>query len=260
MPSVVLKDVGFRYPVFDVSGRSLKVTMMRQFAGAKLILGEGYAKIEALSNVNISLSGGDRLGLIGHNGSGKSTLLRVVAGMARPQVGTIQVQGRVVPLIERAMGINPDLSGYENIELPLRLLGASTEEVKRAREEIPDWTGLGPFIHMPLRTYSDGMKARLSFAICTAIGGDVLVLDEWSSAGDAGFVEQAERRLTEFINRSQILVLASHDLSLIQKVCTQTAWMERGEVVMLGDTSEVVAAYSKAAHERALAAASEVLA
>jgi len=254
VPSVKLTDVTFSYPLYELTGRSLKVTMLRQVAGAKLILGKGQTRVEALSNVSFELKDGDRLGLIGHNGSGKSTLLRVISRLAHPQEGKVQVDGRIIPLIDRGMGINPELSGLENIELPLRLLGATSAEVKAAKEEIPEWTGLGPFIHLPFRTYSDGMKARLSFALCTAVHGDILVLDEWLGAGDAAFVEQAQMRLDEFVNRSKIIVLASHSLDLIQNVCNVVCWMVRGQMIAFGPTEEIVPIYLQSMHEQAIAA------
>lgn len=254
MPSVKLTDVSFSYPIYDASGRSLKVEMMRQVAGAKLVLGEGRAKVEALTDISFELKDGDRLGLIGHNGSGKSTLLRVLAKLAHPQQGTVEIDGRILPLIDRAMGINTELTGMENIELPLRLMGATTEEVQQAKEEIPDWTGLGPFIHLPFRTYSDGMRARLLFALCTSFAGDILILDEWLSAGDAAFVAQAEARLQEFLSRSKILILASHSIELILGTCNVCAWMERGHMRAYGQTQRVVEAYLKAMHEQAIAA------
>lgn len=244
MARIVADQISFHYPVYETGGRSLKMAAMRQIAGARLIQESGHTVVRALEEVSFNLKEGDRLGLIGHNGSGKSTLLRVVAGLAHPQQGKITIQGKVIPLIEKSLGINPDLSGFENIELPLRLLGASSAEVRDAKRDIPEWTGLGPFINMPFRTYSEGMKARLSFAICTALAGDILVLDEWLGAGDAAFVEQAERRLNEFVNRSKILVLASHSLDLIGNVCNVVAWMERGRIVHIGAAEEVIGAYA----------------
>ena len=244
MARVLAEDVCFHYPVYELGGRSLKMAVIRQVAGAKLVVDGGHTVVQALEDVSFEIGEGDRLGLIGHNGAGKSTLLRVVAGLAHPQRGRVKVTGRLIALIDKGMGINADLTGMENIELPLRLLGASTDEVRRAQRDIPEWTGLGPFLNLPFRTYSDGMKARLSFALCTAIAGDVLVLDEWLGAGDAAFVEQAQTRLNEFIARSKILVLASHSLSLISSVCNLAAWFERGRLVLIGPAQDVIAAYS----------------
>ena len=257
MPHVRLSHVDFSYPIFELTGRSLKVTMIRQVTGGRIASGSSHVRVEALRDVSLDLRPGDRLGLIGHNGSGKSTLLRMVAGLASPTRGRVDVQGRILSLIDKGMGINPELSGYANIELPLRLLGASNAEVKAAQQSIPEWTGLGQFIHMPFRIYSDGMKARLSFALSTAIAGDILVLDEWIAAGDASFLEQAQDRLTNFLGQTQIVVLATHQISLLTETCTIAAWMEQGQIVMVGPPEMVVEAYAQSAQVRTLAQAAE---
>jgi homopolymeric O-antigen transport system ATP-binding protein len=249
-----LKNVTFNYPVFEVVGRSLKVSLFRQAAGGDLARA-GVVMVEALKDINLSLRPGDRLGLIGRNGSGKSTLLRLLAGIAHPQAGECVMVGRTVPLIEKAMGINPELSGDANIELPLRLLGAATAEVKKARSEIPAFTGLGPFMQLPVRTYSEGMKTRLSFAICTALDADILILDEWLSAGDLDFQERARERLTDRINATSIVVLASHSMELIGEVCNKVAWLDRGRIAAIGEPHAVIDAYVRSAHAQQQTAA-----
>ncbi|NWG52689.1 MAG: ABC transporter ATP-binding protein [Hydrogenophilaceae bacterium] len=246
MPHIRLKRVSFSYPVFEMTGRSLKVAVMRQVAGATISSGPGYVRVDALKEVSLELQPGDRLGLIGHNGAGKSSLLRVLAGLAHPTGGELDIQGRVIALIEKGMGINPELSGMANIELPLRLLGATSKEVEAAKREIPEWTGLGQFIDMPFRTYSEGMKARLSFALSTAVPGDILLLDEWLGAGDAAFIEQAQKRLTAYLDKTEIVVLASHSLDLISNVCNIVAWFERGRLLMMGNPWTVINAYLNA--------------
>lgn len=243
MTGINLQDVSFSYPVFGMVGRSLKVSVMRQAVGASLSTDPGVVYVNALQNVTLDLEPGDRLGLIGHNGSGKSSLLRLLAGLAHPDAGTVDIQGRVVPLIERGLGINPELTGHANIELPLRLLGATTAEIKAAKEEIPEWTGLGPYMNMPVRIYSDGMKARLMFALSTAIDADILLLDEWIGAGDAAFVEQAQNRLTDYLTRTAIVVLATHSLDILTAVCNKVAWMEKGRVVAVGEPQPIIQAY-----------------
>lgn len=238
-----LENVSFSYPVFEMASRSLKVSMFRQATGGVIGDKSGVVHVQALSNISFELNRGDRLGIIGRNGSGKSTMLRVLAGLAHPQIGTVEIKGRVVPLIEKALGINPELSGFANIELPLRLLGATSAEVERAKKEIPEFCGLGRFIHLPFRTYSDGMKTRLAFAICTSLEADILVLDEWLAAGDMEFQERAEVRLTKLIDETEIVVLASHSPQLIERVCNKTLWMQGGEMVLFGPTSQVLGAY-----------------
>lgn len=248
---IKLTNISFSYPVFDITSRSLKVTMMRHAAGAKLVTDKAHARVLALSNISLELHEGDRLGLIGHNGSGKSTLLRVLARLAHPERGIVEIKGKVIPLIEKALGVNGELTGRENIELPLRLLGATSAEVRAAQVEIPEWTGLGPFIDMPFRTYSDGMKVRLMFALSTSVAGDILILDEWLGAGDAAFVERAQVRLNDFINRSKILVLSTHQLNLIEQVCNKVAWLSHGEITQVGSPAEVLPQYRAAMHSLA---------
>ena len=242
MALIKLDDVSFWYPVYDVTGRSLKVSLMRHFTGAQE---HGSVEVQALSDLSLELRDGDRIGLIGRNGAGKSTLLRLLAGLVFPQRGGVKIEGRVVPLITRGLGIHPELSGAANIELPMRLLGATEAELKRARREVPEWSGLGDFIHLPVRTYSDGMRARLMFAICTAVRGDILVMDEWLSAGDADFVLRAQERLAQVLDTTRIVVLASHSMDIIRRMCNIVCWMERGRVIMTGPAETVLPAYLK---------------
>lgn len=242
MAFIKLVDVSFWYPVFNVTGRSLKVAIMRQFGGDD---SDGVVEVQALSDVTMELGEGDRIGLIGRNGAGKSTLLKVLAGLLHPQRGGVSIRGRLVPLISRGLGMQPELSGYHNIELPMRLLGATEAEIRTAKRDVPEWSGLGDFIHLPVRTYSDGMRARLMFAICTAVRGDILVMDEWLSAGDAEFVNQAQVRLRSLVEGAGIVVLSSHSLDIIRKMCNLVCWMERGRIVMIGPADVVLPAYLK---------------
>ena len=252
MAAIQLEDVSFWYPVFDVTGRSLKVSLMRQLSSAN---DDAVVQVRALSDVSLELKEGDRLGIIGRNGAGKSTLLRVLAGLLHPQRGGVKVRGRVVPLISKGLGIHPELSGFQNIELPMRLLGATDREIARAREEVPAWSGLGDFIHLPVRTYSDGMRARLMFAICTAVRGDILVMDEWLSAGDADFVSKARERLEELISATRIVVLSSHSMEIIRTICNVVCWMDQGRVVLIGPPATVLPAYLKASQKPVAVAA-----
>ncbi|HWA01172.1 MAG TPA: ABC transporter ATP-binding protein [Caulobacterales bacterium] len=242
MAHIRLEEVSFWYPVYDITGRSLKVSVMRQFGGQRSD-SAGLVEVNALSQVSFELHDGDRLGLIGRNGAGKSTLLRMLAGLIHPRQGGRLIRGRVTPLITRGLGIHPELSGFQNIELPMRLLGAKEKEIRDAKRDIPEWSGLGDFIHLPVRTYSDGMRARLLFGICTAVRGDILVMDEWLSAGDADFVDKAAARMDEIMETTGIVVLSSHSLEIIRRFCNLICWMDRGQVVMMGDPDTVIPAY-----------------
>jgi ABC-type polysaccharide/polyol phosphate transport system ATPase subunit len=243
MAAIKLKDVSFSYPVFGAAERSLKVALMRQVREDGK--SGGVLRVQALSGVSLELKDGDRLGLVGRNGAGKSTLLKVLARLVHPQGGSIKTEGRVVPLLARGLGIEPELSGYRNIDLPMRLLGATEAEIKRARQEVPEVSGLGDFIYLPVRTYSDGMRARLLFAICTAVRGDILLMDEWLSAGDAEFLQRAQERLKSLVNETPIVVLSSHSLEIIRGICNVVCWMEAGRIVMTGPSDDVLPAYLK---------------
>lgn len=239
---VKLDDVSFSYPVYGIGDRSLKVSLMKQFGQS-----DGTSlEVRALRHVSFELRDGDRVGLVGTNGAGKSTLLRLIGGLSHPTSGRISIEGRIVPLIDKGLGINPELSARENIELPMLLLGATLKEIRAAGEGIREFTDLGPFFDLPVRRYSEGMRARLSFALSTAIPADVLVLDEWLSAGDALFVQKAEQRLTDFLDHTRVVVLASHSIELVRSVCNKAAWMHNGELVAFGDAEEVIARYLEA--------------
>jgi ABC-2 type transport system ATP-binding protein/lipopolysaccharide transport system ATP-binding protein len=253
MARVRAANVDFSYPVYEVTGRSLKVSMVRQFAGSAIGAEKGMAEVHALRDISFDLKAGDRVGIIGRNGSGKSTLLRLIAGLAYPRRGQLDIEGRVVSLITPGIGVNQDLSGAANIELPLRLLGATDAEVTGAKHDVPDFTGLGDFMKLPVRTYSDGMKARLAFALSTAIDADVLVLDEWLGAGDAAFIEKAQARMNGIVSRAQILVLATHSVQLVLNVCNLCIWLDGGRLCMMGPPATVVNAYL-ASYQHAIAA------
>lgn len=246
---VAIQHASVDYPIFDVLSRSIKVSLYKNLSG-----GAPPKQVEALRNLSLEIRDGERIGLVGRNGAGKTTLLRLIAGLIMPTRGSAQSFGRVVPVIDRGIGIHPELSGLQNIELPLRLLGANSAEVARAKIEIPEFTGLGASILRPFKTYSEGMKARLVFALCTTIQADLLILDEWLGAGDIEFSERAKERLTAFVDKAGALVMASHSLELIERVSTKVLWIDAGEVRMAGPPKEVCDAYravSIARHEAA---------
>jgi len=235
---VEIKNATVEYPVFDVLSRSIKASLLQG------IDNDGRLKfVRALDNIDLSIQDGERIGLVGRNGAGKTTLLRLIAGLITPSNGSISAKGRVVPVIDRGIGIHPELSGLQNISLPLRLLGANSAEVAKAKAEIPEFTGLGDAILRPFKTYSEGMKARLIFALCTTIRADLLVLDEWLGAGDIEFTERAQYRLRDFVNRAGALVIASHSLDLIQNVATRVLWIDAGKIRMQGKPADVCNAY-----------------
>ncbi len=245
MAHIKLKGVEFSYPVFQVANRSIKFELMRNIVGSRLVSRPNRVDVQALAGVDLEIKEGERLGIIGRNGSGKSTLLRMLAGLIRPDAGEVDVQGRVVSTITRGLGLTLERTGRQNIELPLRLLGATSEEVRDAKLSVPEWTGLGGYIDLPMRTYSAGMRSRLTFAISTSIKGDILILDEWMSAGDADFVNKARQRLKSVMSQSGIVVLCTHSMRIIETMCTSVCWLDQGRVVMTGHPRSVINAYKR---------------
>jgi lipopolysaccharide transport system ATP-binding protein len=227
--SITVTDLTLRFPVYGVDSKSLKKHLARITVGGKLgKTGLGAPEITALSKVNLQLRSGDRLGLIGHNGSGKTTLLRALAGAYEPDEGTIDVHGRIAAMLDLNLGIDPSATGLDNIRLRGRIAGLSTKQIDERLTEIAEFTGLGPFLAMPLKTYSAGMQARLAFAVATAVEADVILMDEWIAVGDADFKKLAHKRILDLMERAGILVLASHELDLIRLYCNKVMRIEAG--------------------------------
>jgi ABC-type polysaccharide/polyol phosphate transport system ATPase subunit len=186
--------------------------------------------VRALDHVSLEIQHGERVALVGHNGSGKTTLLRVLAGIYKPTGGYVSIRGKVGALIDPVAGMDPDASGIENIYLRGRILGLRDSEIEAHLNDIVDFTELANFIALPVRTYSAGMFARLAFAVSTAINPDVLLIDEGIGTGDAHFMAKIQKRLQEMIDRSPILILASHDRNLVSQLCNRTIEFEHGRI------------------------------
>ena len=226
--SISCRDLSLRFPVYGVDAKSLKKHLAKITVGGKLGRHHGTTEVTALSNLNLELKAGDRLGLIGHNGSGKTTLLRALSGAYEPDEGTIEVNGHIAALLDLNLGIDPSATGFENIRLRGRIAGLSGKEIDERMDEIAAFTGLGPFLAMPVKTYSAGMQGRLAFAAATAVEADVLLMDEWIAVGDADFQRIAHKRLLSLVERAGILVLASHDTDLLRLYCNKVMRMEGG--------------------------------
>lgn len=227
--SIICRDLTIRFPVYGADAKSLKKALARVVAvGGALGRHAGVTDVTALANVNLELKAGDRLGLIGHNGSGKTTLLRALSGAYEPDEGSIEVHGRIASLLDLSLGIDPSATGYENIRLRCRIGGLSSKEIDARIDEIAEFTGLGPFLSMPVKTYSAGMQGRLAFAAATAVECDVLLMDEWIAVGDADFQKIAHKRLLKLVERAGILVLATHEAPLLKLYCNKVMKLEGG--------------------------------
>ena len=244
-----LTGVTIDFPVYSADSRSLKNNLLRKSTGGRIARNtESRVSVRALEDVNLTFGRGDRVGLIGANGSGKTTLLRVFAGVYQPTLGRVERRGRVSPLFDWSLGIEPDATGYENIMMRGIFLGLTPTEVRERAGEIAAFTELGDYLAMPVYTYSAGMKLRLALAVGTCIEPEILLMDEWIGLGDAAFVEKAERRVDEFVNRAGILVLASHNPALLERNCTTGVLLDAGRVRAFGPISEVLREYGEMNH------------
>ncbi len=235
--SCMLDDVTVDLPIYEGNTNFKKALL--GFSGRDKRIGSGKARsIKALRNIDMDISLGDRIGLIGPNGAGKTTLLRLLAGAYFPTSGRMEIVGRISSILNVGVGMDTDMSGYDNIVTCCLLLGMDRAQVHEEREKIAEFTGLGDFIFMPVRTYSSGMMLRLSFAIATALEPDILLIDEIIGVGDAAFSEKARLRVDELIADSRILVLASHGESTIRDFCNKVAFLESGRLVYFGGIAE----------------------
>ena len=231
------------FPIFDAKSRSLKKAVMSSAGGKIGKNASNTVVVEALKDINLHLREGDRVGLVGHNGAGKSTLLRLLSGIYEPTRGTADVRGRVAPVFDLGVGMDPEVSGYDNIIIRGLFLGQSIKQMKKKMDEIAEFSELGDYLSMPLRTYSTGMRVRLALGVVTSIEPEILLLDEGIGAVDAAFLDKAKVRLQELVERAGLLVFASHSDAFLRQLCTTAIWMEHGRVKQRGGLREVLTAY-----------------
>jgi ABC-type polysaccharide/polyol phosphate transport system ATPase subunit len=209
--------------------------------------------IRALDGVSFSLDHGDRVALVGHNGAGKSTLLKVLAGVYEPFAGQINIKGKVSSLFTSIPGLVQDDTGFENIVTCGLFLGMTSEEIKNKTFEIAEFTELGEYLKLPVRSYSSGMLLRLGFAIATSLEPDILILDEGLGAGDARFTDKVNRRMNALLNRSSIVVVASHSNELICAMCNKAILLDSGKLLRIGSVVEILEQYQELTALRHLA-------
>jgi lipopolysaccharide transport system ATP-binding protein len=244
MAYINLKNADVEIPIYNANTRSLKTKIMKIAISKKIILNQGKnVSIEALKNITINIKEGDRLGVIGTNGSGKSTFLRLLNGVYKPTKGTIINKGDITSLIDLSLGIDPEATGRENIFLRGVLLGFSKKKILENMKNIINFSELGDFIDMPVRTYSTGMKMKLAFSVSTTIKPTILLMDEWLAVGDQAFKLKAQKRLLELLEETRILVIASHSRNLIEKTCNRAILLENGSIKMDGEPFEICKKY-----------------
>jgi len=242
---VQLTDVSVRFRSYRGYSSGLKEATMRWLSPPSWTRKSPPTRSEfwGVKNLTLNLGQGERLGIIGRNGAGKSTILKIISRIYRPTFGSVSVLGRVAPLIEIGAGFNPELSGRENAYLNGSILGLSRKTVSERLESIVQFSELQDFIDMPVKYYSTGMYLRLGFTLATEVSPDILILDELYAGGDAAFVEKANRRLTQFVERSRILILVSHQMEYIRKFCSRVIVMDQGKVKGDGAPDEMIRHY-----------------
>ena len=247
MTSLTIDGVSLDYPIYDAN-QSFRKALLQSTVGGVIRRNENKSNrvsVSALDNVSIRLKQGDRLGLIGANGGGKTTLLKVMAGVYVPDRGTVTAEGRLSCLFAGVPGIEDYDNAYQNIATVGRFFGMSKQQIADKIASIEEFCELGDYMHMPLRTYSAGMMARLTFAIATSMDPEILLMDEGIGAGDARFAHKAKARIEAFLSRAHIVVLASHSSELIREICNQAVLMQAGRIIEFGSVEDILAKHAK---------------
>ncbi len=239
---ISLKNITLTYELYHDKTSSLKEMVVNLFHQRRYT--EKKSTIfHALDDVSLEVGEGERVGIIGGNGAGKSTLLKLMSGILKPSKGQLVVKGSIQPLIEISAGFNHEFSGKENIYLNGYMLGFTKDQVQAHEQEIIDFAELGDFINLPVKYYSSGMSVRLAFAIATSIEPEILLFDEMLSAGDAYFTAKAQARMNSLLNKSRGMVIVSHDLPLIQRMCSRVIWLKKGKIIADGEPSAIIQEY-----------------
>jgi ABC-type polysaccharide/polyol phosphate transport system ATPase subunit len=245
MSAMILESVHVEFPIYAAQ-RSLRKALFARATGGLIEKDDASHSrmvIKALNDVSLELKEGDRLGLVGHNGAGKSTVLKVMAGVYEPVSGRVLASGKITPCFDILPGLDLEDTGYENIITGGLLLGMSRPDIEAKVSEIEQFSELGEYLSLPLRTYSSGMLVRLGFSVATAVDPGILLIDEGIGAVDARFAQRASQRLRDFIDRSSVLVVASHSDALIRSWCNKAALLDGGRLVQVGHVDEILDAY-----------------
>ncbi len=234
MKKITVDDVSLRFRMYHEVATSAKEYFTNLFRTTKRTT---YSDFLALQNLSFSISDGERVGIVGRNGAGKSTLLKTICRIYEPSSGKVSVHGRIAPLLEMGAGFHPEFTGRENIYFNGAILGYSKKQLRAIEQEIVEFAELEEFIDTPIKYYSTGMYMRLAFSLATTVHPDILVLDELFAGGDATFVRRGRERMYNMIDRASVMILVSHDQSLLRSLCERFIWLDRGKIVADGDVS-----------------------
>ena len=245
LPQMIeFRDASVHFPIFNASTRSFRKRVIQVATGGIVAPDHtGHMVVQALTNINFAIRADERVALLGHNGAGKTTLLGALSRIYAPTSGSVRIDGSIASLINITLGTDPESTGMENIFLRAAILGLGKDFVQKNLEEIIEFSELGDFIDLPVRTYSSGMQMRLAFAVSTMLRPEILIMDEWLSVGDKNFQSKAAARLDAMLKETKILVLATHSRELALRHCNRAIWLEHGRIKMDGPAPEVAKAY-----------------
>jgi len=234
MQKIIVDNVSLKFRMYHDGGTSLKEYFANLLRREKR---KNYTEFLALKGVSFNVADGERVGIVGRNGAGKSTLLRTISRIYEPSDGNIQVHGRVAPLLDIGAGFHPEFTGRENIYFNGAFLGYSKDQLREIEKEVIAFAELEEFIDSPVKYYSTGMYMRLAFSLATTVHPDILILDELFVGGDASFVQRGKERMNNMIDKSSVMVLVSHDPSLLRSLCERFIWLDHGKIIADGDVS-----------------------
>lgn len=244
MAYIKLENVGLNFPLISANRMSLRRTLADMALQRRFVWGRNSASlVRALDNIGLEIKDGSRVGLVGPNGAGKTTLLKLIANIYEPTNGTLQVEGDLGYLFDMQLGIDDEASGYENIFLKYYAKGMRKREIEKVADNVAAFADIGEFIHMPVHTYSAGMRARLTFAIETEFAPSILLIDEVFGAGDSRFVKKSTERMDSIVEKSRILIFASHNNHLLIDVCDTGIYMKKGKIILYDEIKDVSKCY-----------------
>lgn len=237
---IQVRDVSMHFNLMEEKVDSIKEYVVKLLKGKLL-----YNDFIALNHISFDVQKGDILGFIGFNGAGKSTLLKILAGVLTPTTGSVKVVGSIAPLIEVGAGFDPELTARENIYLNGAILGFSKTFIEKKFDSIIEFAELKDFVNVPVKNFSSGMYARLGFSIATAVQPDILIVDEVLSVGDFRFQQKCEERIRKMIEDGVTILLVSHDINMIERLCNKVLWLNHGEMKAFGKAIEICDKYKK---------------
>lgn len=247
MDIISIRNVSKKFKIYQEKNLNIKYAALNFLKGKK---SSKYSEFWALKDINLDIKKGETIGIIGENGSGKSTLLKLITGILYPDTGDISKKGKIAALIEIGAGFHSELSGRENININASILGFSKKEIEANLEKIIEFSGLKKFIDNPIKTYSSGMYVRLGFSIAIHVNPDILLIDEVLSVGDESFQKKCFQKINNFRRQGKTIVLVSHDLATIERICSRVILIDKGKLVSQGNPLDVISRYHKLLYEK----------